>query len=73
MTTGLFSTRPATAQGIGARAHQRARRLGAMDAFADRLAEHGEVKLAARECGISASYGRLLFARIKAKLGPQAC
>lgn len=72
MTTGLFNTRAASAQGIGARAHQRKQRRAAIDAFADRLAEHGDVKLAASETGISASYGRVLMARIKARLGAQA-
>ena len=74
MSTGLFST--PTSQGIGARAHQRRRqrseRKDTLNQFAERLAEHGDVARAAAEIGKSASYGRVLFGKIKTKLGWQA-
>lgn len=75
MSTGLFST--STAQGIGARRHQRLRRaadeLSTLDRFADRLAEHGVVARPAKEIGKSDSYGHVLFAKLKRRLGSQAC
>lgn len=42
------------------------------DTLAERLAEHGNIKRAADETGVSHSYGRLLFAEIKRGLGWQA-
>lgn len=42
------------------------------DALADRLAEHGHVGRAAREVGVSESYGRVLFGEIRRELGWQA-
>lgn len=43
-----------------------------LDRLAVRLAEHGDVSLAAREIGTSPEYGRVLFQRIKKQLGWQA-
>ena len=40
--------------------------------FAEALAQHGNVRRAAVDCGISHSYARLLFAAIKRGLGWQA-
>lgn len=42
------------------------------DLFAERVAEHGDTTLAAREIDVSASYGRLLWSDIKRGLGWQA-
>lgn len=42
------------------------------DAYADRLAEHGDRNRASKELGISASYGRVLWAEIIRGLGWQA-
>ena len=42
------------------------------DELAERLSEHGDVARAAREMGVSLSYGRVLFAEIRAGLGWQA-
>lgn len=42
------------------------------NAFADRLAEHGNRTLAAREIGVSQPYGRTLWGEIVRGLGPQA-
>lgn len=43
-----------------------------IDRLAERLAEHGDVSLAAREIGTSPEYGRVLYQRIKKQLGWQA-
>ena len=40
--------------------------------FADAVAEHGNLRRAASDAGISASYGRVLFSAIKRGLGWQA-
>lgn len=75
MSVGLFRT--STAQGIGARRHQRLRRAAnnasTLDRFAERLAEHGDVDRAAREIGKPPPYGRTLLQRLIKRLGPQAC
>lgn len=42
------------------------------DAYADRLAEHGDRNRAANEIGISQSYGRVLWGEIVRGLGWQA-
>lgn len=42
------------------------------DAFADLVAEHGDRNRASNELGISASYGRVLWAEIIRGLGWQA-
>lgn len=52
-----------------ARADERALRR---DAFADRLAEHGNRTRAANEIGVSQSYGRVLWGEIVRGLGWQA-
>lgn len=43
-----------------------------IDDFAECLSEHGNVSRAADQCGVSASFGRVLLHRIKKRLGPQA-
>jgi hypothetical protein len=43
-----------------------------IDRFAERLAEHGNVKLAAQEINVSPHYGRVLLQRIRKQLGWQA-
>jgi hypothetical protein len=72
----LFAHRTSTAQGIGARSHQRrkndARRNDTLDRFAEALSEHGDLSRAAAAVGKSAAYGRVLFARIRKQLGEQA-
>lgn len=42
------------------------------DAFADRVAEHGDRNRAADEIGVSQSYGRVLWAEIIRPMGWQA-
>lgn len=75
MSTGLFPT--STPQGHGARRHQRLRRaadnLSTLDEFAERLSQHGDVALAAREIGKTPTYGRTLLQRLVKRLGEQAC
>lgn len=48
-------------------------RLSRIDAFAEALSHHGEVHRAARETGISPSYGRVLLQRIIKRLGRRQC
>jgi hypothetical protein len=75
VSTGLFHNRASTAQGIGARAHQRtlrAQRSGNLDAFAEALSRHGDVAQAAADVGVSAGSGATYLSRIRKRLGPQA-
>lgn len=44
-----------------------------LDHFAEALSRHGHVHQAAREIGISPSYGRVLLQRIIGKLGREQC
>ena len=71
MSTGLFTHRGHN-QGRAFKVHRATVQCLTMDDFADRLSEHGDVARSAREIGVSASYGRVLFARIRKKLGWQA-
>lgn len=75
MSTGLFQNRGSTAQGIGARAHQRtlrAQRSGNLDAFAENLSLHGDVARGSAAVGISAASGDTYLSRIRKQLGWQA-
>lgn len=47
--------------------------IPAIDRFAEQLSHHGHVHQAAREIGISPSYGRVLLQRIIGKLGRDQC
>jgi hypothetical protein len=44
-----------------------------IDQFAERLAEHGEVARAAKECSVRPAYGRVLLQRIIKRLGVEQC
>lgn len=53
------------------RRHERGERV--IDLFAEALAEHGTVTLAAAAIGIRRDYGKRLLLVIRQELGPQAC
>jgi len=87
VSTGLFQSHGSTAQGIGARAHQRslrkaragggraaqrAAKAAKLAAFAEALSEHGDTSRAAAAVGGGPSYGRVLPSRLRADLGWQA-
>lgn len=72
MTTGLFSTRRTSRQGIEwKRAAARTMRER-LDIFADLLADGLSPKKASIDMGFSGSYGRIMLAKIRAGLGWQA-
>jgi hypothetical protein len=78
MGTGLFPH--STAQGIGARAHQRKLRprrgpppnRATLDAFAEALAEAGTIAAASKAVGLCHQRGSQLLRRIRDELGWQA-
>lgn len=67
---GIFPT-PSGA-GLTFRAARRRKAAELTDAFAERLAEHGDIKQASYEIGVSWPRGRGLFDRICKRLGWQA-
>lgn len=68
---GLFANR-GTHQGRAFKAYQNRRARDTLNHFADRLAEHGDVRQAAAEIGRSEQYGYTLLKRLRDKLGWQA-
>ena len=48
------------------------RRQDRINRFAARLARHGDIRLAAVQCGLSATDGAILFKRVCDDLGSQA-
>ena len=68
MSTGLFPVRRTEA---GRRPRQR-RATPGLDAFAEQLAETGDVATAAARIGVSLLYGRAMLQRIRKQLGWQA-
>lgn len=67
---GIFPT-PSGA-GLAFRAARRRKAAELADAFAERLAEHGDIKQASYDIGVSWPRGRGLFDRICKRLGRQA-
>lgn len=69
MTTGLFPVRRSES---GMRRRQKPRAT-IIDAFAEELSRHGDVKRAAESLGKSYNHGRQMLGVIRRKLGWQAC
>lgn len=67
---GVFA--PPSGAGLAFRNARRRKAAQLTDAFADRLAEHGDIKRASYEIGVSWPRGRGLFKRICDRLGWQA-
>lgn len=70
--TGLFHT-PHN-QNVRRVSGNRAKETGdTLNAFAERLSQHGDVARAAAQIGKSPAYGRVLLQRIIAGLGREQC
>jgi hypothetical protein len=70
-SVGIF--RPTAGQGLASRTRKRRNRASpGLDAFAEALAETGDVALASVRCGVTLSYGRAMLQRIRKRLGWQA-
>lgn len=72
MTSGMFSNRT-SGNGRNFKAARQRESRDMLNRFADRLAEHGDVKRAAAQLGRSPAWGAAQLAAIRKGLGDQAC